>query len=229
MTRLEHVLKERFGRGPEGFKRCMAALGLDSDPEAYLRKARKRKLRHGEPVRLGYDSKSYMKPKGVDTADLRAFLRARGIEGDDMRKAFDLMGLDFEDDWAMEQAAQHGHSDHRMGGEDDEESEERLKSEKNMRRSSTNYNRRDESEADRREMRNSVQSEDNINANRVHGGKGGRWAGGMDGLRELIQRVGVDNGSRPAHAKETGPSNFDGGGVEDRLRFLKKLDRLAAR
>jgi hypothetical protein len=51
----------------------------------------------------------------------------------------------------------------------------------------------------------------------------------MDGLRELIHRVGVDSGSMPAHAKETGPSNFDGGGVEDRLRFLKKLDRLAAR
>jgi hypothetical protein len=77
VTRLEHVLKERFGRGPEGFKRCMAALGLDSDPEAYLRKARKRKS-----VRLGYDSMSYAKPKGVDTADLRAFLRARGIEGE---------------------------------------------------------------------------------------------------------------------------------------------------
>jgi hypothetical protein len=137
------------------------------------------------------------------------------------------MGMDWDDDWAMEEAAQHGHADLGMG-EDDPESEERLESERNMRRSGTNYNRRDESEADRREMRNSV-TEDNINANRVHGGKGGRWAGGMDGLRELIHRVGVDSGSRPAHAKETGPNNFDGGGVEDRLRFVKKLDRLVAK
>jgi hypothetical protein len=107
-------------------------------------------------------------------------------------------------------------------GEDSPETQRNLESGENRRRSETNYPRRDEERAMMTERRNSEQSLDNINANRVHVGPGGKWA--HDDLDALMSRVGIGTSLSGMDRRSMGPANMALDSVEQNLAFLKKMD-----
>jgi hypothetical protein len=106
---------------------------------------------------LGMDSASYLRPKGFDTAPIKEFMAARGISADDIESMMKMLPIDEWSDMDMDDAAEQQGRQRRLetGGHEYAAQHE-------------HDNRR----AAERQDRDSRQSEDNINANRVHGGKG---------------------------------------------------------
>ena len=189
---IETIMRNAKARDPDGFRRAIASMAADGTPTKFSTALRQKfgSGRRGKIAilrALGMDSK----PEGFDTAPIKKFLLARGISEDDTETFLKMLPSDWSDD--HEQFAQHGH-----GRDDAEEQEERQRRLENAERETAPRHERDDMRAREIEHRDSRQSEDNLRANRVHGGKGGRWA-----HDENFLRVGtsMSAGGMPRHER----------------------------
>jgi hypothetical protein len=215
---LRRELIKKHGRGIRGVESMLRSLGLDS--AKYLKQARDNSIASivGREKR-GADHEAMAAhghmPEGGFDDDVTQFLTDCGMDDERQSKLYEMLA-----------PRQHirGELSERTT-EDDMETERDLESEKNVKASSTNYNKRDEAEAAREERRNSIQNE-----SMPHSAiKGRRMAGDADinYIAEQMARIGGGGTDRTKYS--VGPANFALDSVERNKKFLERLARLEGR
>jgi hypothetical protein len=150
--RLLRALKARFPGGPED---CLRAMGMDSSLLSGPPEKRSESILNNrgamEMAAHGHSGDEDM-DDGAWDEKVRSFLSDKGWDENSISELFEML---------PERQHIKGEKVER-GTEDDMESEGRLESPSNMRKSATNSNRRDDERAKMTEHRNSEQSEDRM-------------------------------------------------------------------
>jgi hypothetical protein len=220
------ALISRFGRGSDGVRRCLAAMGMDENLLGEIHNEKSRSIMDTEKAHKMMAEHGHAvsdEPGDFDAMDADWREQMMNFARD---KSFHVSDEDLSTLWSMIPRKQ------AIEGEDDlSEQEERQHRLEGSERRFAPEDRRDDTTAELREMRNSEQSEDNLRRNHINGnGRGGRLATDHElaGLDELINRVGISMSTPAARQLEAKiKSRHDPSPAYDEDDFLKRFPEAA--